>query len=348
MRFEQSPDIKYQDWIVYDEGLRYLGSLRPPPDGVWAATGYWAYFGDDDPYCYLEISYDTWWLFESPHWKDHCLREFLKLNCIFVEDSKLLSDQTFLRVKRVEDCLGIKGTRRMIKESRGGWYRLHLYQTSLVTSVGPLVAIIDKGEFIQIHGSVLLNSLVFNGTGFLNAHLEEGSRVWLHPSWLMVRRGNSFEDLVDGAVWLDGDRTRRTVAASMRGTCGSLLTIGGRTLAGGISWPTNPAGDDQPQIGCQGRVCICPTYTREALIDHILETAIEVNREDTWYSSIFNSIKRLFFDLIKGLLSGIFGDNWEWELLFFAVVYYVVSNISRSVGLGVAVAVVIAYNYASH
>lgn len=65
MRFEQSPDIKYQDWVVYDEGLRYLGSLRPPPDGVWVVTGYWAYFGDDDPYCYLEISYDTWWLLRA-------------------------------------------------------------------------------------------------------------------------------------------------------------------------------------------------------------------------------------------------------------------------------------------
>lgn len=53
-------------------------------------TDHYVYLGQEDPYCYIELTYDTWWL-QSKGTKDHCIEEFHKKDCSYLGNRVLTS-----------------------------------------------------------------------------------------------------------------------------------------------------------------------------------------------------------------------------------------------------------------
>lgn len=330
--------------------MRYRGDkIKHVPKGEWTAIDVWIYLGSEDPYCYLEIAYDVWWL-ESQEMKQHCLQEFAKKECIYLGSRKVDSDVEFLQVKVIEDCLGVRGSRRTITHGIGGWHRLHKFEPDrkAVTIHGPLLAIAKGEQVVQIAGTYVSESLWFDGVKFYNAELTSNSRSWVKPHWVTVQQAQKLDDLPSKVIWLNGDRettyTVPTADIDSQGVCNTIVGVEEAVNIFGEVYHTTQSGrKGKVTLSCGPRLCNCADMHRAALIDQTPEHTVFVDDEQGVFSKMFDGIRKLLVSIVNGLFSWAFGPNWIGQVMLAAVTYYITSQISGSVGAGVGLAVVVVW-----
>lgn len=345
-----------EDWVVFDfdneEGTpRVVGTYlkTPPKNGVWVETGNYIYLGNEDPYCYVEVEYDTWWL-QSKNMKEHCLTEFKKLGCMYISQTKISGSVGFLQVETVEDCLGLKGTRRMILMEKLGWHKLYYLRHSKghVTIFGDVYAVIDGHKYVQISPHYIDYGLWYDGTGFHNAELHAGIRQWIQPHWLMIYSTTSLQSIIQDNIWLDSnDRTVTAIAPHYsQGSCNALLTTGAVINIMGDEYHTSATYNDENhvQVTCGPKLCKCAPVSKNMLYSLRPEKATLIDEREGVVESILNGIKGLFLSMLDKISSLLLGKGWETRLIAAGLSYYFTSQLTTSVGAGITVAILVLWN----
>nr|QTJ63673.1 VP1 [Trichopteran jingmen-related virus] len=359
--YSKLPDeLKVENWVVFDQTenfvMRYLGGLsnahkQGKIDGHWESLDRWIYMGTEDPYCYIELSYDTWWL-QRKGVKEHCATEFATKGCFLLQQKELKTEIEFLETKVVVGCLGLKGSRQQIMHSTNGWLRVHKFVTTdkITTPYGDVISVIDGEDFIQITPHYESMSLWYDKS-FHNLELDKNTRTWVKSNWLIVQKTKDLESLLSGSTWLHRDRyTTHTVfepKEEQGNKCTTIITNGIDVNVLGTLYKTvstNSTLAKYVQLSCGLLLCKCPPVSKAMLVDHTPERVIHVDREVGVFTKIFEKIEGWVLSIFTYLLDHIFGDNWTIKLLVSSITYYITSQISRSVGAGVAVACLVTYN----
>lgn len=313
---------------------------------------HWVYLGTEDPYCYIEVAYDTWWL-QATHMKQHCLEEFKKLNCMFVGNEKVESKIEFLEVKTVEYCTGIRGTRQSLTHGVHGWHRVHMFEPTyptdkLVTIHGPLLAVIEKNNVVQITRHYLALGLWYDGKRFKNVNLQHGSRKWIKPHWLIVQKVSTLAQLVKGVIWLrDHGETTQEIPEKdfVTPKCTTLITDGKDEIVFGDRYKTTPSGlAGQMMLSCGPKPCRCHEVHKEALEDLTPEKAVFLDEEEGVFGKLLSGLKKIVLDIFNRILGALFGNNWTTKVIVAGLTYYITSQVTKSVGAGIAMALVIVWN----
>lgn len=332
LEFEEPHEIP----IFYKGNIPYLigEQSNKVPHGVWKAIDRWIYLGTDDPYCYIEVAYDTWWL-EAANVKEHCLREFNAMQCMLHSVKEVSSATGWFQVSRVEDCLGIRGAVQRIMNERDNWYRLHYYAGSgSKTPGGVLHAVMIKGKATQIHADYTSMSLWFDSNGFHNAGLNRGLRTWIDPRWVQLGQAKTFRNLAETRTWITPTRLRVSAASRIRKhPCNCVLTNGTEIKVGNFVYQTSLRSGEY-QLGCDGQICDCDSVHLESLISMQAEPMKSIDREQGIISKVFSLLGSFISNGMNSLLGTIFGTTVFKNLICTGLVYYVSSNILRSLLAG--------------
>lgn len=342
LEFEEPHEIP----IIYADNKIYLvgEQSREPPHGVWKAIDRWIYLGTEDPYCYIEVAYDTWWL-QAANIKQHCLQEFNRMQCILHTATQLSSTTGWFQVARIEDCLGIRGTVKRIMNERDNWHRLHYYAgTGSKTPGGVLHAVMVKGKAIQVHADYTSMSLWYDSNGFHNADLVRGLRAWIDPGWVQLGRANTLKDLVRSRTWITPTKLRVSAATRIRKhPCNCVLTNGTKIRVGNFVYQTSLRLGEY-QLGCDGHVCECESVHYESLISSRAEPMQSIDREQGIISKVFSLFGSFISNGFNTLLNAIFGTEVFNTIICIALVFYVSSRILQSLIAG-ALTSALAYMY---
>ena len=209
--------------------MKYRGNkLKYVPEGDWISENRWIYLGSEDPYCYVEVAYDIWWL-QGKAIKSIAYRNSTR-KVVYTRMHKVESGVEFLQVRVVEDCLGIRGSRRMITHRKDWWHRIHRFvpKKRAVTIHEPLLAIIESNQVVQISGTYESESLWFDGTKFHNVELASDFRTWIKLHWITVQRVKHLDSLLILVTWLGGNEmtTYEVPKRDIKtGQCATLLTV---------------------------------------------------------------------------------------------------------------------------
>jgi len=313
-----------------------------------APTDRYVYLGHEDPYCYIELTYDTWWL-QSKGYKEHCVAEFTKMGCSYLSGSVVGTETEFLEVKNVEDCVGIRGSRKGKKHGESGWYRVLQSSPPVITPHGILNVVMKEDGYYQLHEMYKWYSLYLEGNNYRNAALENGTRRWIAQHWLLVTRAKSISELFAKLQMYEGSTAMFTHVLKTsrdKGMCTTLLNIKGENFSlhgdpatSSIEWNSDVT------LSCGERLCSCKTVKMDFLQTRHPEHMTSIDREETWYEKAIHFLINTIWQTIVDVFWLILGDNWQGKLVTAGVSYYVTSQITNSVPAGVALAVVVLWNW---
>ncbi|ALL52912.1 putative glycoprotein [Wuhan flea virus] len=309
-------------------------------------TNEFVYLGNDDPYCYIEVSYDTWWL-QSEGIKEHCLQEFKKMECTYLHSKRVSSETELFQTKIVEDCIGIKGSRTEIRHGKDGWYRILTTDPPVITPHGKLHLVMKRDGFYQLHEMFKWYGLTLKGNAFKNWELIDGIRKWIQPHWLLVTKAATMKDLEQKLVLLDDgeNSAHRIQREEGNGKCDTLLNILGENFTWyGEMATSSIRGDGHVTLSCAEKMCDCDTVPLSFLRVQQVEHLTTINREESWYGKLFNELTSGVVTLLTNMLRSTFGQEWQMELIVALLVYYVTSQITKSVPAGIGLAFIIVWN----
>jgi hypothetical protein len=333
---------------------RYVGNMiEIIPPGHWRTLNEWVYVSVEDPYCYIELIYDNWW-WEKSTPKEHCVKQMTEKGCSLIGMHKHPQEWKILGFKNTEDCVGIKGSRREITHSLNGWKQVHEYvpvqyrylgvKSIPVTIHGTLLAYADGREFKQITPLYRKFGLWYGKT-YNNAILENGTRTWIQPHWLVVMKANSLRSLVRKSTWLSGNRETTQYVEPSRGTCNTIVTDGKFENIMGTIFTTKIAiQQGYVQITCGEKLCDCDSLPISVLRHAKPETEVVVDHDEGIFTGALKWVERTCLKVFNWLIDTLIGGNWQIKILSWGLIYYITSQTSRSVGAGVVVAIVVAYN----
>lgn len=333
-------DLHYADSIYYHgKTVYYMGEVVE--DNVrhnWLPLNVWVYLAEEDPYCYEELTYDTWWLGDKA-FKEHCLVIFKKLGCIYTSHRSITNEIEFLRVKSVESCLGLKGSRISITNGQAGWYQVFKYNTSLTTANGKLLAVFKNQKALQLHGAFVHLSLWYDGKGFHNDLLIDGLRQWIHPHWVILNSGAKLNNLLTDMVWLNQTRKILTAVPKshlVHGRCNTLSTMGTTILFKGHSMSaTISAYPGHVQLGRKGQPSLCDPVHLGLLKYSKPEHVDMVNMEQSLSEQILSGVENMMSKLVNNIVSFITQSIATTNFALLAISYYVARRLSGSWILGV-------------
>nr|QTJ63644.1 VP1 [Neuropteran jingmen-related virus] len=336
--------------MVFDEGvLRMIGQTPAIKiTGYWVPTDRWLYLSDEDPYCYIDLVYDTWW-FQNTKPKDHCALELTKMQCHLISFTTHEKEWKIFEFKNSEDCVGIKGSRKEITSGQSSWKQIYEFvpKTALPhvpsTIFGKLLSIIDAGYYVQVTPWYEEYGLWFDGS-YHNADLVKGKRKWIKPHWLKVQTGKSFSHLVERNIWSDGDRTTTQEMMTVEGHCDVLMTNGkGVTVSGDVYKTSSGYDDSYVQLTCGAQLCICEAILLRTLTDHVPEKELLINKDKGIFTQFKDWLEGAFFSVVDWLVNTVIGENWQTKLAVWAVTYYVVLRTTTSKEIGFVLAALAAY-----
>jgi hypothetical protein len=300
-------------------------------------VGDFVYLGDDDPYCYVHLVYDTWW-FQDKTPKKHCLDEMRKDGCTLIQHEVQKSSLEFLEFKNQEVCVGLKDTKLHINRGVAkGWFKVFTVEPKIKTPLGVLFFVKIGTEFVQVHGSYRTTSLVLVLGEFYNHKLtHEQSAPWVKPKWIMGVRAKSFKGLIEGVIAHRTTNENGHLYPWEDGECNTMLTnqTQGFKFLGEEVRPGWSSSKDTG-ITCARGSCRCASLPYRYLVEIEHEKLLEVNYEWTWYGSLLNWLT----GIANKLLNTITGGNWQTTLALMLVEFYLGTALFRNqwVGLGTAV-----------
>ncbi|KAG7304958.1 hypothetical protein JYU34_010375 [Plutella xylostella] len=293
-------------------------------------TDHYVYLGQEDPYCYIELTYDTWWL-QSKGTKDHCIEEFHKKDCSYLGNRVLTSEIEFLEIKTVEDCIGIKGSRQEKRQGQPGWYRVLRSDPPVVTPHGILHVVAKEDGYYQLHEMYKWYSLYLDGKTYKNAALENGLRRWINPHWLLVTKEKSLSTLINSPVKCNlGWRYPLNLEQHTgNGLCSTALNIRGENFT---YWPVAATSavdwSDRVTLSCGKDICECPTITLEHLTTMQPEHLTSINRELIWYEKVIDLLIDMVWKVVGETFYLVMGQNWQGTLLLAGICYYIASVVT--------------------
>ncbi|KAL4703575.1 hypothetical protein ACJJTC_001595 [Scirpophaga incertulas] len=291
---------------------------------------HYVYLGMDDPYCYIELTYDTWWL-QAAETKSHCIQEFNKKNCVYVSNRELTSEIEFLEVRTVEDCIGIKGTRQEKHHGQSGWYRVLRSEPPVVTPHVILHVVAKEDGYYQLHEMYKWYSLYLDGKTYRNAELEKGRRKWISPHWLLVTRHRNKDTLLKSLIKYNNGDERVEIIQHHQGSgiCDTVLNMLGENFTyWGSKGTSAPDFSNRVTLSCGKDICTCPTVTLDHLLSNQPEHLTAINRSQTWYEKAFDWLIEMIWKFIEEVFYLILGQNWQGTLVTAAISYYVTSMIT--------------------
>lgn len=308
----------------------------------WQPSDTYIYVGGDDPFCYTEVRYDTWWL-ASPDYSAHCIAEMNKLSCILIRYVDEEDKVEFAQVKRVIRCLGIKHTVHDIKRQRSGWRRVwygnesryempHIYGT-------PIVAIMEGGKETYINAFAIEYGLVYYAQNKVFRGLIDinGDRTDVPFHYFRIStRG-------DPDIRRDPGTETRSLRNVRGSRCDELIAV---EKCRGIGCPPQETKGVPIVVGHWGSGGLpCskkPTPLPELYYGH--ERLVIDDQTQSWWVSIFSSIFRGIAQLVADMIKSIMGTDWQSKILTKIVVYYATYMVTKNnlVSCIVTVAVFIA------
>lgn len=124
-------------------------------------TGDWLYFSEEDPYCYIDLIYDTYW-FEEDSPKAHCAEQMRKMGCLLISYHEHPSEWKLLSFKNSVDCAGVKNTRKQILSGKYSWKQVFVFDSEWLTIFGQLFVVFDGDYVIQVCHTCMQNHDLWN------------------------------------------------------------------------------------------------------------------------------------------------------------------------------------------
>lgn len=296
------------------------------------------YLGETDPYCYIHLTYDTWW-FQNKNPKQHCIEEFRDRACTLIQHEVLPSETGFLEIKNQERCVGLKASKTHVLRGETGWYVIMTTVNELWTPFGRFLFVKKNDQYLQVHPEYLTTSLVLTKNKFVNAALHNGEAPWVKPKWVVMAEGRNLKELMERIILREPGETSH-LHKWENGMCNTLLT----TRAGNFTFYGDPAmssfdGSSSPAVNCPRGACKCPSRPLNVLMAIHEEKALEVDKEWTWYGAIISWITGAIDTMISALVS----ENWQMILFATTVEFFIANYFTRNQWVSLAVAILSSY-----
>lgn len=297
----------------------------------WKPSNTYIHIGGDDPFCYTEVRYDTWWLASASR-MDHCLEEMKKVSCVMITYEDAQDDTGFLQVKRVIKCLGMKHTTYDIKRQSAGWRRVwygnyteegsnympHYYGT-------PVATIFDKGKRITFNAFGIEHGLVYYSDINVFGGLIDirGNRKDVPFQYFVVTLENN------PTFRKESIGTTQELRYKRGSKCDELLTI---ENCRGIGCPPQMAMGVPIVVGYWGKGAIpCQksvTPLSELRYGH--EKIVIDDQTQSWWVGLFKGIITGIMELFVDVVSTIMGTDWQSKVLIKIVIYYATFYVTKN------------------
>lgn len=308
--------IAFRDRLLYHKQLVSLNSTADH-----SSTEFFVYLGSDDPFCYDELVYDTWW-FTDRQVSDHCFKEMKAQSCYPISSVLETTDFEFLQTANTVKCLGVKGTTTQIKSEQNDWYKVYTlpgYQNLF----GEIFFVKYKDLLLFLAPSFKSFLLIFDGETLANHQFNSDHRRFLphhYFNYMNISKQKLHEILVvnEKVSWQLSPNENISFKCDLilynhNSTVEILRNHFAFTFYNESDYFENPI-----QMSCKhDPFCICTTVELSSIILDTVETPYIIDTTSTWYSKIFDFLVSKFFNLLKFLFNGFFGPNWQVSCLVF-------------------------------
>lgn len=306
--------------LVYRDSRLYSRKLTTLPSQIdHSVTEYFVYLGSEDPFCYDELVYDTWW-FASHQESDHCLKEMNSQNCLPVSYVLETTKMEFLQSINTVRCLGVKGTSTQIKSEQNNWFKVY--------TIRGYRNYFGEIYFVKIQDLILFLSppfkkfmLLFDGKTVVNHQLKDSHRKFL-PHRYFNYMNTTKNKLHEIGVIDENSPWHLSQNDDFFFDCNLILYTSFSSVNMGVDYYGNTFFNDSHvftdpiQMTClEDFLCICPTIELSSLLLDTIETPYVVDTTSTWYSKLFDFLVSKLFEIFKSLSKSLFGPNWQVSAL---------------------------------
>lgn len=171
---------------------------------------------------------------------------------------------------------------------------------------------------------------------FFNVDFDGGTRKWVHPHWLFLRKERTLENIVANQVWYTPSNVWRTPVPLKNVTCNSIMTGLNRqlTFEGKLYTTTKEGKAAALTMGDGVSLGTCPDHTTSLMYDISPPSVTAVDRSAGF---LINAIRDVIDDLIAlvtDVADEIVGADWQITLLLCGLIYFLVLSSFRSQVLG--------------
>lgn len=276
------------------------------------------HIGGDDPFCYTEVRYNTWWLASADR-DSHCLQEMQKYSCILIDYEDVKDDIEFAQMKRVVRCLGLKHTKYDIKRQAAGWRRIWHGNYTIGRRSGmphfngmPVLTFVRDGRRVPFNAFAVEYGLVYNADidRFLGLMKLNGERMDVPFQYFGIHGGVSSYQEQERRI----EEKVYNVAAD---DCNELIAV---EECRGVYCPTGAQ-----VVGYWGKGGIpCgrpPTPLYELIYGH--EGIVVDDSTASWWITITRGLFGEITHLLGSVIRGYLGNDWQSKILLKVAIYYI-------------------------
>lgn len=320
------------------EGEVERAGLKP----TWVPLDYWLYTGEEDPICYYQVVYDTWWFAQS-NYVDHCADEMRKAGCLLTLANETHDDVELFQNKHIIKCTGIKANAARVRRGQDpNWSRVLVLNPRVLNIHGPVMVFKKGGEYRAISHLALYFSLMYDGNVFRHVTLRHDKRTDVPVKWFVYATMRDPALLANGMVFphiaslgFDIDLEYYTSGKIGDEGCSLMgnIVIGDPaadpTKSPPVMWlpmaPMTWANMDWSLSLTCDTTCVCRSHAWSFFEDGGLEHLIIDNQEKSWIVRILDDILGWLFTLIGDAMKVVFSPSVS-DGLFRAMILYLIAK----------------------
>jgi hypothetical protein len=311
----------------------------------------WLHVGGEDPFCFYEVRYDTWWL-TGADYKQHCASEFQKRGCMLLKTVDEKDTTGFLQVERVVRCLGLKHSSAEIKNANGGWRQIFEHFPPRASVVGKIYMFVEGGKYQPIIEHALEHCLVYDGLKLNRLIGSEGQRTDMPLQEFKIGQPTDMDGVnrMGGLTQAGGQEL--PVTAKCDFIAHAIETSACRvTDVAALCSPCNDTSSTRATNGyylfTRGDLtglCSEMSVTESSLISRHTQLSVDDVRV-TWWTHLFETFKFWISDLLGGAVTSVFGRQWQTGICVAIVIYYMVVAYSGSAIVAGVVSVLATWSF---